>query len=194
MSELLSIGFDTARLRIEVAAPRHAPLHPPFFARNRAHFAPWDPPRSPDLETVEYWETQLEQAQAEFAEGRSARFVVLERAAAAPRLIARTNFSQIFRGPFQSCVLGYQIDREFEGRGLMHEALAACITFMFRDFKLHRIQAAFRSENARSERLLARLGFERIGVARDYLFIDGAWRDHVLMALINPDFDAAALR
>jgi ribosomal-protein-alanine N-acetyltransferase len=194
MPETLSTGIDTARLRIEVAAPRHAPLHPPFFARNRAHFAPWDPPRTPEIETVAYWQAQLEQAQAEFAEARSARFVVLERDAAEPRLIARTNFSQIFRGPFQSCVLGFQIDREFEGRGLMHEALAACIGYLFRDLNLHRIQAAFRPENVRSERLLARLGFERIGVAREYLFIDGAWRDHVLTALTNPDFDASALR
>lgn len=188
-----STGFDTARLRIEVADPRHAPLHPPFFARNRAHFAPWDPPRSPDIETAAYWEQQLEQAQDEFASGRSARFVALVSEAQTPRLVARANFSQIFRGPFQSCVLGYQIDRDFEGRGLMHEALAACIDYVFRELKLHRIQAAFRPENTRSERLLARLGFERIGVARDYLFIDGAWRDHMLMALTNPRFDPATL-
>lgn len=192
MSAVAATGFDTARLRIEVAAPRHAPLHPPFFARNRSHFAPWDPPRPADVETDAYWERELERAQAEFHEGRSARFVALARAEP-PRLIARVNFSQIFRGPFQSCVLGYQIDRDFEGRGLMHEALAACIDAMFRDFGLHRIQAAFRPENARSERLLARLGFGRIGIAREYLFIDGAWRDHVLMALTNPDFDPAGL-
>ena len=46
-------------------------------------------------------------------------------------------------------------------------------------------------ENERSGRLLARLGFTREGLAKDYLFIDGAWRDHVLTALANPDFDPA---
>ena len=39
--------------------------------------------------------------------------------------------------------------------------------------------------------VLARLGFRQIGLARSYLFIDGAWRDHVLAARLNPAFDAS---
>jgi ribosomal-protein-alanine N-acetyltransferase len=51
--------------------------------------------------------------------------------------------------------------------------------------------ANYRPENLRSARLLARLGFIQEGYARDYLFIDGAWRDHVLTARLNPAFDAS---
>jgi ribosomal-protein-alanine N-acetyltransferase len=193
MTESASTMIETPRLRIEAAEARHAALHPPFFARNRAHFARWEPPRPAGIETTAYWEQQLEMAQEEFAERRGARFIAFARDVAEPRLIARVNFTQILRGPFQSCVLGYQIDREYEGRGLMHEALARCIDFMFREFRMHRIQAGFRVENTRSARLLERLGFEEIGIARDYLFIDGAWRDHVLVALTNRDFDECGL-
>jgi ribosomal-protein-alanine N-acetyltransferase len=46
--------------------------------------------------------------------------------------------------------------------------------------------ANYRPENERSGRLLQRLGFAREGYARDYLFIDGAWRDHVLTSLTTP--------
>jgi ribosomal-protein-alanine N-acetyltransferase len=42
-----------------------------------------------------------------------------------------------------------------------------------------------RPENTRSLILLERLGFEREGLAREYLFIDGAWRDHVMTAKRN---------
>ena len=58
---------------------------------------------------------------------------------------------------------------------------------------LHRIQANHLPENARSAALLARLGFVREGLAKDYLFIGNAWRDHVLNALTNPRFDALHL-
>jgi ribosomal-protein-alanine N-acetyltransferase len=34
--------------------------------------------------------------------------------------------------------------------------------------------------------VLEGLGFEREGVARSYLKINGEWADHVLTALINP--------
>ena len=73
----------------------------------------------------------------------------------------------------------------------MAEALRATNAFAFRELRLHRIMANYRPENERSGRLLERLGFVREGVAKDYLFIDGAWRDHVLTALVNPAFDPA---
>ena len=40
-----------------------------------------------------------------------------------------------------------------------------------------------------SERgLLRRLGFVVEGYARDYLFLNGQWRDHVMTSLTNPDW------
>jgi ribosomal-protein-alanine N-acetyltransferase len=179
----------TARLYVELATPDHAALHAAHFARNREHFARWEPPRG-DVESVEYWQTALACGLVEFDQGRSVRLVVLPREMP-QQLIARINFSQISRGVFQSCMLGYAIDHEYEGRGLMREALAASIDWMFGTMKLHRVQANHLLENERSARLLARLGFVREGLAREYLYINGAWRDHVLNARINPRFDAS---
>jgi ribosomal-protein-alanine N-acetyltransferase len=71
----------------------------------------------------------------------------------------------------------------------MHEALVAALAEAFSPrVNLHRVQAAFRPENTRSGALLQRLGFRPIGLSSDYLFIDGAWRDHQLCALLNPAF------
>ena len=44
------------------------------------------------------------------------------------------------------------------------------------------------AQPARSLRVVQRLGFREEGLARDYLYIDGAWRDHLLFALVNPGF------
>jgi ribosomal-protein-alanine N-acetyltransferase len=88
-------------------------------------------------------------------------------------------------------MLGYAIDHAHEGQGLMQEALQATIEHVFSVLRLHRIQANYVPDNERSGRLLERLGFVREGLAKDYLFINGAWRDHVLTARVNRAFDAS---
>ena len=45
--------------------------------------------------------------------------------------------------------------------------------------------ANYQPANVWSEALLQRLGFEREGLARRYLKINGHWADHVLTSLIN---------
>jgi ribosomal-protein-alanine N-acetyltransferase len=86
-------------------------------------------------------------------------------------------------------MLGYAIDAQRQGQGLMHEALIAAIVHAFDVLRLHRIQANYVPDNVRSGRLLQRLGFRKEGLAANYLYINGAWRDHVLTALLNPSFD-----
>jgi ribosomal-protein-alanine N-acetyltransferase len=100
-------------------------------------------------------------------------------------LVGECNFSNIVRGPFQACYLGFSVDGEEEGRGLMYAALEASIHHVFHELKLHRIMANYRPENVRSAALLARLGFLKEGVARRYLKINGVWADHILTAKIN---------
>ncbi len=102
------------------------------------------------------------------------------------QLIGECNFTNIVRGPFLACHLGFSIDRRSEGQRLMHEGLTAALDYVFGGLRLHRIMANYRPGNVRSARLLEGLGFVREGVARAYLKIDGVWADHVLTSLINP--------
>jgi [ribosomal protein S5]-alanine N-acetyltransferase len=178
----------TARLTIKHVTVDHAPLLVEFFRRNEAHLARWDPPRPAGVGSAEFWEAECERAVDEHDNGLVARWVLFLRADDS-QVIGRINYTQIARGPFQSCVLGYAIDAAFERRGLMQEALGATIAHMFDAMRLHRIQASYMPENTRSGRLLQKLGFRREGVAPQYLYIDGAWRDHVITALLNTRFD-----
>ena len=182
--------LTTSRLIVEHMAPGHAEALADFFQRNEQHLAPWDPPRPAGIMERDFWQAECERAVEDYVNGAVARWVVCLHEDP-HRVIGRVNYTQIARGPFQSCMLGYAIDAVHEGRGLMHEALEATVEHAFAVLKLHRIQANYVPDNARSGRLLERLGFVSEGLARDYLFIDGAWRDHVLAARLNPAFDTS---
>jgi [ribosomal protein S5]-alanine N-acetyltransferase len=180
----------TPHLRLRHAQPSMARAVAQFMVRNEAHFRRWDPPRPADIGTAAHWRSQLATAVRDFRAGAAVRWVLFDSAAAehAP-VLGRVNFTQIFRGPFQSCVLGYQLDARAQGKGLMTEALRATLDDLFEVRGLHRVQAAYLPENERSGKLLLRLGFTPIGIARRYLFIDGAWRDHALVELVAESFE-----
>ena len=188
----------TARLAVRLARPGMQRAIAQFLTENFArHLAPWSPPAAASFFTETFWRERLAIAVEEYHGGRAARFVMQLRGPGgeAPPLdspvVGTCNYTNIVRGPFLACHLGYQIGASHEGQGLMAEALRATNAFAFATLRLHRIMANYRPENARSARLLERLGFAREGLARDYLFIDGAWRDHILTALVNAAFDPA---
>lgn len=157
-----------------------------FELRNRDHLKKWESVSTLTSEndllhnktnqiTLDAWIKECE-------EGKSVRFCIK------PRdnqdvIIGFCNFTQIFLGSFQACYLGYKIDFEYEGKGLMYEALQKAIQFIFEDIKLHRIMANYMPINARSAKLLDRLGFTIEGYAKNYLFINNKWEDHVLTSL-----------
>ena len=159
-----------------------------FRARNAVHFAPWDPPRTPDEDVPDVIQGRLTTGAAAFAAGQGWRWW-LALADAPRRVVGQVSLSNLSRGPFQNCSLGYSLDADCQGRGLMHEALQAVIAEAFAPaIHLHRLQAAVRPENGRSLAVLARLNFADEGLARHYLYIDGAWCDHRLLAITNPAF------
>lgn len=191
MSEAVSLATQRLVLGTPRAALAAAMLD--FVTRNRTHLQPWNPPEPEGMYGLPHWQGAVEKSAAAFAAGSAVRFWI------SPydqpdTIIGSIGFSQIARGPFCACVMGYQIDRESEGKGLMSEALRAAIRYMFVEQGLHRIGANYRPENVRSGRLLAKLGFRIEGYARNYLFIDGDWRDHILTSVTNNDFDRNTIR
>jgi ribosomal-protein-alanine N-acetyltransferase len=143
-----------------------------FFTENwEGHLDRWSPPAAPGFFEPKYWHERLERAEVEWESGISARFVLQPPGPESGPVLGTCNYTNIVRGPFQACHLGYQIDRDHEGRGLMREALEALNAFAFDEMGLHRIMANYIPTNERSGQLLARLGFEREGYAKNYLYI-----------------------
>jgi [ribosomal protein S5]-alanine N-acetyltransferase len=183
-----ALTLQTERLLLRAPSVAMSAAVRDYQERNQAHFAPWDPPYPPDFHSPARVAERLAKEEQNFAEGSAYRYWFCRREEPA-RLIGQAHLSQLARGAFQNAMLGYSLDAQAQGCGLMSEALRAVITEMFGPrVRLHRIQAAVRPENERSRAVLRTMGFAQEGLSRRYLFINGAWRDHEVYALLNPDW------
>ena len=178
--------IETPRLLIQPLALDHAQAQADYYERNREHLKPWEPERAPIFFTLDYQQRAIAGTLEDVADGRSCPFVVFMRDDP-ERMIASVNLFNIVRSIFSAAILGYSVDAQVEGRGIGTEAVGAVINYVFTELRLHRVMANYNPINERSAKLLEKLGFEREGHARDYLFLNGAWRDHILTAKLNPD-------
>jgi [ribosomal protein S5]-alanine N-acetyltransferase len=159
-----------------------------YWARNRLHLSPTQPSRDPGFWTVDGQRQRVERASHDVAVGRMYPFLVREDG----HLVAEIGLSDVTRGAFQSCHLGYSVDADRLRRGVASSAVGAVVDMAFNDLGLHRLQAATMVENIASQGVLQRCQFDRIGVAPGYLSIAGAWADHVIWQRINPSAEPPA--
>lgn len=152
-----------------------------YFSRNHKHLEASMPERSAEFYTRAFWTERLSRYQLSRSADKELRFTLID----GEKVIGVINYDQIVKGPFQACYLGYSIDSEYQGKGLMREALSQTISYVVRELHLNRVMANYEPSNQRSAKLLKSLGFEREGYARKYLKLNGVWRDHVLTSFIS---------
>ena len=88
----------------------------------------------------------------------------------------------------RSAEIGYDLDPSYWGQGLMIEALRALLQYGFEVMLLNRVQAIIDSENARSMRLVRRLGFVQEGILRQRSYFNGQFRDDVIFSLLKDEW------
>ena len=101
-------------------------------------------------------------------------------------IVGAININHIVRGSFLSASLGYYVGADFQGYGYMAEGLNLLTRYAFDTLGLHRLEANIQPDNKRSLQLVARCGFEKEGYSRNFLFINGAWRDHERWCCVAP--------
>ncbi len=158
-----------------------------YLLKNKAFLAEWEPIRDADYYGEEAIKADLKNKSDDMEQGRAAHYFIY--LSEGNLLIGTISLSNIVRGAFLSCFLGYKLDRDYLNKGFMTEAMELVIKKCFTELRLHRIEANVMPRNVRSRRVLEKSGFVREGVSRKYLRINGTWEDHEHFVLLNPELE-----
>ncbi|MDR1807247.1 MAG: GNAT family N-acetyltransferase [Propionibacteriaceae bacterium] len=174
---------------IEAAGVRLAPFR-------RRHRAEWDRVRERNADWLRPWDAtppdgishgttaeMIARLNADAKTGRTVPWVIRDLRAERTPLIGQCTLNNVTYGSALFASVGYWIDREWAGRGIMPVAVALAVDYAIKVMRLHRIEICLRPENAASLRVVEKLGFRDEGIRPRYIHIAGAWRDHRCFAL-----------
>ena len=172
-------------LYLRPGTPADYPAWARLRASSRAFLEPWEPTWPEDDLTRAAFRRRLRRQDEDIARDEAYAFLIFDQTS--DELLGGITVGGVRRGVSQAGTLGYWMGGSHAGKGRMTRAVAATVDFAFSKLRLHRIEAACIPENLPSIALLERNGFRREGYARGFLKIDGAWRDHLLFALVDGD-------
>lgn len=108
-------------------------------------------------------------------------------------VVGQLNVANILYGSVSSCVIGYWVSENYAGRSIAPTAVALATDYLFNVVGLHRVEIDIRPENLASLRVVEKLGFRYEGLKRNYIHIDGAFRDHYVFALTHEEVFSGVL-
>lgn len=163
-------------------------------SRNEGWLRPWDatvPPTSRGHGGVPgTFSTMVRRMRHEAREGRMLPWII----EVDGRLVGQLTVGGIAYGSYRGAYIGYWIDRQVAGRGIVPTAVAMALDYCLDDLELHRVEINIRPENRASLRVVAKLGIRQEGYRPSYLHINGAWHDHVVYVVMPGDYPSGVLQ
>lgn len=125
----------------------------------------------------------LENAHQDIFEAKQLRLVICSKKnQTAIGLIDLFDFEPMHRRAGIGILIQNTDDRH---KGYGSEALQMLINYAFQVLQLHQLYANISSNNAVSIKLFTTFGFEKIGIKKDWNFVNGTYQDELLYQLIN---------
>lgn len=185
----ISTRVVTERLALRAPRTTDVPELRRVLRTNATHLRPWSAAPGPgeDPASLTAVSRAVLRHRREWKRGQAFVLVITPRADDR-RIVGRIALGGVLLGAFRNAYLGYWIDSEHQGRGLMTEAVRATTAFAFETVGLHRVQAAVMPSNVASQRVLAKIGYRQEGLAARYLCIAGNWEDHLLFAVTREEW------
>lgn len=170
-----SFSLEGDRIELRIFTPKYAEAITNYCINNRKHLEHFEPLRDEQYYSLDCQRKLLIEEYKNYLNSRSVSFGIFSE----DKLIGRIKLSNIVLGTFKSATIGYSIDKDFEGKGYMKEAVNLAVDYAFHDLDLNRVEASAMIDNIRSQRVLKACGFKELGINEKYLFINGSWKDHV---------------
>lgn len=154
--------------------------------RNKEYWTVFEPRHDASYYTVPMQKEKIRESLYQMRDRREYNFGIFN--SETSKLVGQISLYSIKRLPFSSGFVGYSIDHECVGRGIGTEALKLITQFGFETVGLHRIEAYVSPRNSASIRVLEKAEFEREGLHRKLLYINGVWEDHYMYAQLEGDY------
>lgn len=87
--------------------------------------------------------------------------------------------------------IGYWLGEQYQGRGLMTDAVKAMTTYGFRSLGMHRIEIRCAVDNRKSRAVPERLGFQQEGILRDNEWLYDHFVGHVVYSMLENEWQPA---
>lgn len=179
----MQFTYQTDRLLLKILSPEYAPLIHQFYLDNRLFLEPFEPQRPKNFYTPEFHSANLHCEHNAFLKMSHFRYWIFPKDAA-DEPAGSICLSNIQRGAFQKCSLGYKLGEKYCHHGFMYEALSFLLPIAMKELCLHRIEAYVQPANLPSIRLLSNLGFLEEGYLKQYAEIQGKWTDHLIFSYL----------
>lgn len=101
-----------------------------------------------------------------------------------PKLIGLIGHYRIRPEHFRA-EIGYMLLPEFNGKGIISEAVKEVVNYGFKIMKLHSIEAVLDPENFGSEKVLEKNGFIKEAHLKENEFFEGRFLDSVIYSILN---------
>ncbi|WP_088809289.1 MULTISPECIES: GNAT family N-acetyltransferase [Listeria] len=151
--------------------------------RNREFFQNYTGLRNEEFYTLAGQKRRIMQAMSDREKDQAYSYLIEDD----QTIIGLIALTGVLRHSLQSAWIGYFLDKEMNGRGYMTEAVKQVVEIAFSELKLHRLEAGVMPHNIRSMRVLEKAGFEKEGIARKNVKINGKWEDHMTLSILNPE-------
>lgn len=175
--------IDGEGVYLRAPEPRDYPDWSAVREASRGFLTPWEPTWAADELSRGSYRYKLRRYTEDARDDKAyALFVFREED---DELVGGATLSNVRRGVAQTASLGYWASQAHANKGYITAAVRAVVRYAFDDLDLHRVEAACQPDNAPSRRVLEKAGFTHEGVAKAYLKINGAWRDHLLFGIVN---------